>query len=44
MVDVGWIPGDGPQYLRPVIGDQDETRRSEGPAIEIIIDESETTT
>lgn len=35
LVEFGWFHDDGPRYIRYVLGDQDDSRRSEGPAVEI---------
>lgn len=35
MVACGWFVDDGPKYIRPVDYRQDETRREDGPAVQI---------
>lgn len=40
VADAGWFADDGPKYIRLVLGDQDDTRRHEGPAVEIRVYEA----
>lgn len=40
LVELGWFADDGPKYIRLVLGDQDDTRRHEGPAVEIRVYEA----
>lgn len=37
LVELGWFVDDGPQWIRQTIFGQDASRRSEGPAVEIVI-------
>jgi hypothetical protein len=37
LVQSGWFYDDGPEYISGVSGNQDETRRSEGPAVQITV-------
>lgn len=37
LVGAGFLVDDGPKYLKEAIGRQDDTRRKEGPAVEIEI-------
>lgn len=38
LVAVGWLVGDGPRVVTEAIGQQDATRRDEGPATHILIE------
>ena len=37
LVELGWFVDDGPQWIRQTVFGQDASRRSEGPAVEIVI-------
>lgn len=37
LVAVGWFVDDSPKHIAKVIGEQDDTRRTEGPAIQITV-------
>ena len=39
LVACGWLTDDGPKYLRHCDGRQDDTRRGEGPAVEVTFTE-----